>query len=208
MEGELACVLALRARLASGYHRDFQMMKEPLFRTVARAQEALEMLRLGIEGIRPDPARCSAALGGDLLATGAALSLAASGTPFREAYRTVAASLALAAGPSERHRDPVLPEPGPTPGAAGLMRAQVQTGLAHLTGRLRAARRWALREERRFSRAMARLAGGGTSPPVGSRGASPGAREPRSRKAAPPHSRDHQRAPDRDAAESREGAFR
>ena len=164
LEGELACVLALRARLASGYHRDFQMMKEPLFRTVARAQEALEMLRLGIEGIRPDPARCSAALGGDLLATGAALSLAASGTPFREAYRTVAASLALAAGPSERHRDPVLPEPGPTPRRGGPDAGPVPTGLAHLTGRLRAARRLALREERRFSRAMARLAGGGTFP--------------------------------------------
>ena len=146
VEGDLATVLALRGKLASGYHRDFQMLKEPLLRGMSRAAEMLEMLRIGIEGVKPDRERCAAALEGGVLATGSALAMAARGVPFREAYRTV--SDVLAKGTSG----------GAMSGTHNPASAQ-QLGLGNLRNRIAATSRFTRREERRFANAMERLAG-------------------------------------------------
>jgi argininosuccinate lyase len=152
VEGDLATVLALRGKLASGYHRDFQMLKEPLLRGVRRAGEMLEMLRIGIEGVQPDRERCAAALAGGVLATGSALAMAARGVPFREAYRTVSDSLAKGTGGGTMQ--------GARPRSASLQ----DLGLRNLRKRIIATSRFARREERHFAEAMERLAGRGTLP--------------------------------------------
>jgi argininosuccinate lyase len=90
-----ACLLealAVCAKLPSGYHRDLQLLKFPLFRaidvsleTLAILPEAIGALQFQREAIRLDPA-IHAAEEANRLAV-------AEGIPFREAYRRIAAQL-------------------------------------------------------------------------------------------------------------------
>jgi argininosuccinate lyase len=84
--------LGICAKLPSGYQRDLQLLKFPLFRGIDIAQQTLEILpaaldamRFRPERIRLDPA-IHAAEEANRLVVG-------EGIPFREAYRRVAAKL-------------------------------------------------------------------------------------------------------------------
>ena len=86
-------VLALIAKLTSGYQRDLQLIKAPLFRaidscgqTLAILPDALAGVRFRPENIHLDPA-IHAAEQANVIAV-------REGIPFREAYRRVAAGLA------------------------------------------------------------------------------------------------------------------
>ncbi|MGA7540869.1 MAG: argininosuccinate lyase [Steroidobacteraceae bacterium] len=91
----LACLteaLGLCAKLPSGYQRDLQLLKFPLFRGIDLARQTLEILppaldamRFRPERIRLDPAIDAAEEANRLVVR--------EGIPFREAYRRVAARL-------------------------------------------------------------------------------------------------------------------
>ena len=88
----LAEALGLCAKLPSGYQRDLQLLKLPLFRGIDLAQQTLEILpaaldamRFRPERIRLDPAMRAAEEANRLVV--------AEGIPFREAYRRIAAKL-------------------------------------------------------------------------------------------------------------------
>jgi argininosuccinate lyase len=85
-------VLSITEKLTSGYHRDLQLIKPPLFRgidsclqTLAILPSALHGVRFRPENIRLDPSIHAAAAANALVAK--------EGIPFREAYRRVAARL-------------------------------------------------------------------------------------------------------------------
>ena len=85
-------VLSITQKLTSGYHRDLQLIKPPLFRgidsclqTLAILPNALNGVRFRPENIRLDPSIHAAAAANALVAQ--------EGIPFREAYRRVAAKL-------------------------------------------------------------------------------------------------------------------
>jgi argininosuccinate lyase len=85
-------VLSITQKLTSGYHRDLQLIKPPLFRgidsclqTLAILPGALGGVRFRPENIRLDPKIHAAAAANALVAE--------EGIPFREAYRQVAAKL-------------------------------------------------------------------------------------------------------------------
>jgi argininosuccinate lyase len=85
-------VLGVTQRLTSGYHRDLQLIKPPLFRAIDSCLQTLEILpaalggvRFRPENIRLDPAIHAAAAANALVAQ--------EGIPFREAYKLVAAKL-------------------------------------------------------------------------------------------------------------------
>jgi argininosuccinate lyase len=85
-------VLGISQKLPSGYHRDLQLIKPPLFRgidsclqTLAILPSALGGVRFRPENIRLDPTIHAAAAANALVAK--------EGIPFREAYRRVAAKL-------------------------------------------------------------------------------------------------------------------
>jgi argininosuccinate lyase len=90
-----ACLLealAICAKLPSGYHRDLQLLKFPLFRAIDLALETLAILPAAIgslqlrpAAVRLDPAIHAAEQANRLVVT--------AGIPFREAYRRVAAKL-------------------------------------------------------------------------------------------------------------------
>ena len=85
-------VLSITEKMTSGYHRDLQLIKPPLFRgidsclqTLAILPSALQGVRFRPENIRLDPSIHAAAAANALVAK--------EGIPFREAYRRVAANL-------------------------------------------------------------------------------------------------------------------
>jgi argininosuccinate lyase len=88
-----ACLLealAITAKLPSGYHRDLQLLKAPLFRGLDLARDTLEIMAAAIGGVRfrADHIRLPPELG----ATEEAYRLVLEqGLPFRDAYRKIAA---------------------------------------------------------------------------------------------------------------------
>jgi len=96
----LACLveaLAVCARLPSGYQRDLQLIKAPLFRGIDSCAGALAILPAALAGLRFLPANIR--LDPAIHAAERASELAArEGLPFREAYRKVAAEIAKGGG--------------------------------------------------------------------------------------------------------------
>jgi argininosuccinate lyase len=85
---ERAALLECLRDLPSGYHRDFQLLKPPLFRLHDRAVAMLSLLPRLIGALELDEAALRAACADPkLAATGRALERARAGVPFRDAYR-------------------------------------------------------------------------------------------------------------------------
>jgi argininosuccinate lyase len=91
-QASLAEVLGVTAKLTSGYHRDLQLIKAPLFRSIDVCQDSLDIMSAAIPEVRfrPDRIRMDA----DIHAAERANELVArEGIPFREAYKKVARQL-------------------------------------------------------------------------------------------------------------------
>jgi argininosuccinate lyase len=152
LEGDLVTLLQVKGKLAGGYQRDFQLLKEPLMRGLERTEAMLAVMAHAVPRLGVDRAQAAAALEGGALATDEVMRRVEAGRPFRTAYREVAAAL----GAGERF---------PAPAAAALVARRMSTGglgnlgLGLVRGRVRRARAWHTRERRRFDRAMGRLAG-------------------------------------------------
>jgi argininosuccinate lyase len=83
-------VLSVTQKLTSGYHRDLQLIKPPLFRSIDSCLQTLEILPTALNGVsfRPENIRLDPAIHA---AAAANALVAKEGIPFREAYRQVAA---------------------------------------------------------------------------------------------------------------------
>jgi argininosuccinate lyase len=85
-------VLGVTQKLNSGYHRDLQLIKPPLFRAIDSCLQTLEILPAALAGVRFKPQNIH--LDPGIHAAAAANALVTSDNlPFREAYRRVAAKL-------------------------------------------------------------------------------------------------------------------
>jgi argininosuccinate lyase len=82
-------VLGITQKLTSGYHRDLQLIKPPLFRGIDSCLQTLEILPIALDGVRfrPENIRLDPAIHA---AAAANALVAKEGIPFREAYRQVA----------------------------------------------------------------------------------------------------------------------
>ena len=81
-------VLGITAKLTSGYQRDLQLIKAPLFRSLDVCHESLDIMAAAIPLVRFVPERVR--LDPDIHAAGEANELVVKdGIPFREAYRRV-----------------------------------------------------------------------------------------------------------------------
>jgi argininosuccinate lyase len=152
VEGALATTLGIRAKLTSGYHRDFQLFKEPLIAGLTHTGAMLAMMTIVVPVLGVRKERGLAALEGGASTTDEVMRRVEQGVPFRQAYREVAAAL---------KRGEVFPRPAP----AELIRRRRSTGglgnldLPEIKRRLGAEERTGRLERGRFDRAMARLAG-------------------------------------------------
>ncbi len=154
LEGELLTVLQVKGKLGSGYHRDFQLLKEPLMRGVDRLEGMLSMLAVSVPRLTVDADIGRLILSGGPLATDEVMRRVEGGRAFRSAYREVAAAIKE----GDWWREPSTPEIiGRRKSTGGLG----NLGLPQVRARLRACRRWADRERRRFDSAMDGLAGRG-----------------------------------------------
>jgi argininosuccinate lyase len=81
----------LIGQLPSGYHRDYQLTKAPLFSALDTMSSMLAIVARLPESLSVNEDRCAAAVTSDLLATHEAIALVKNGVPFRTAYREVAA---------------------------------------------------------------------------------------------------------------------
>jgi len=85
-------VLAVTQKLTSGYHRDLQLIKPPLFRAIDSCRETLAILPAALAGVSFRPGNIRLDPGIHAAAAANAL-VAREGIPFREAYLKVAAQL-------------------------------------------------------------------------------------------------------------------
>ncbi|UQA55200.1 argininosuccinate lyase [Polyangium aurulentum] len=92
VQGALVEVQTMVA-LPSGYHRDLQLTKAPLLRGLDEALTTMRLVPRLVDGLDFDRERMLSAITPECFATDRAVELAASGVPFREAYRRVAAEL-------------------------------------------------------------------------------------------------------------------
>ena len=86
--GEEFKALSLAGNLVSGYNRDVQLAKGPLFACLDAALASLSIMTLVTAGLRFNKKNC--VLAPELFATEEAYRLVRRGVPFRDAYRKVA----------------------------------------------------------------------------------------------------------------------
>jgi argininosuccinate lyase len=86
LEGALVEIQAILS-LPSGYQRDLQLTKAPVIRGLEGAVKALAIVPALISGLRFNFESMRQAIGPEMFATDFAVERAASGVPFREAYR-------------------------------------------------------------------------------------------------------------------------
>ncbi len=91
-QGALNEALGIVLKLSSGYHRDLQRLKPPLFRGIDLASDSLAIAAVALDGVVFHPERIT--LPDELHAAERANALVlAEGIPFREAYRRIGAAL-------------------------------------------------------------------------------------------------------------------
>jgi argininosuccinate lyase len=81
-------VLGITAKLPSGYQRDLQLIKAPLFRSLDVCLESLDVMAAALPQLRFRPERIRLDPGIHAAAEANAL-VAQQGIPFREAYRLI-----------------------------------------------------------------------------------------------------------------------
>jgi argininosuccinate lyase len=152
LEGDLVTLLQVKGKLAGGYQRDFQLLKEPLMRGLDRTEAMLAIVAYAVPQLAVDRGRCAAALEGGALATDEVMRRVEAGQAFRAAYRDVAAELRGGAHFRPPTASQIIARRRATGGLGNL-------GLDRSRMRLRRTRAWLARERRRFDRAMSALAG-------------------------------------------------
>lgn len=89
---DLVAILGLTEKLPSGYHRDLQLLKEPLFRLIDRADLVMTVAAHALGKLTFDATRASEVTDDSIHAAEEAFALVQSeGISFREAYHRVAA---------------------------------------------------------------------------------------------------------------------
>ena len=155
LDGYLVQAMAVAGKLPGGYHRDLQLAKATVMRGLDTVAEMVEMMAAAVPLLEVDRERCAAALSREVFATDEAVRRAKAGTPFRAAYREVAAELQRGTLPPSLSADEVLAARTSLGNAGNL-------GLGELGQAIATARRTFARRRRRFRAAIEALAGGGT----------------------------------------------
>lgn len=83
-------VRGIVSNLPSGYNRDFQLLKEPVFKSFDITQASLLVLAEVFKTLKVNVENCKLALTPELYATEEVYKLVAKGMPFREAYKIIA----------------------------------------------------------------------------------------------------------------------
>ncbi len=83
-------VRSIAGNLLSGYNRDLQLLKDPVFQSFEVTLESLQVLNEVFGSLKVNAENCKTALTQELYATAEVYKLVSRGVPFREAYGKVA----------------------------------------------------------------------------------------------------------------------
>lgn len=86
--------LEISRALPSGYNRDFQETKRPLFNSFDIVKQSLDVITITLSQVTANKEKCLASFSPEVFATDYALQLTLEGVPFRDAYVQVAQNLA------------------------------------------------------------------------------------------------------------------
>ena len=86
-------VLNITSNLPSGFHRDFQLTKEPTMKAIETTLDCIKMITMLINELVVNEKRCEEALSEEIYATEKAYKLVEKGVPFRSAYKIIAKKL-------------------------------------------------------------------------------------------------------------------
>jgi len=86
-------VLNITSNLPSGFHRDFQLTKEPTMKAIETTLDCIKMITMLINELVVNEKRCDEALSEEIYATEKAYKLVEKGVPFRSAYKIIAKKL-------------------------------------------------------------------------------------------------------------------
>ena len=86
-------IKTLSTNLISGYNRDIQLTKEPIFNALRLIDDSLKIGVVIIDGLGIDKKKCKGAMTDDIYATKKVYDLVKKGVPFREAYRNIAKTI-------------------------------------------------------------------------------------------------------------------
>ena len=86
-------VLNITSNLPSGFHRDFQLTKEPTMKAIETTLDCIKMITMLINELVVNEKRCDEALSEEIYATEKAYKLVEKGVPFRSAYKIIAKEL-------------------------------------------------------------------------------------------------------------------
>jgi argininosuccinate lyase len=149
VSADRAAITGIIRGLPSGYNRDFQDTKGPYFRACETGLACVRVMDLTIRTLQVNREKLLAGFTPEIFATDRALELAASGKPFRDAYREVGKMLEELKG-----QDPVEALRRRTAtGSPGNLRLDVPRGAS------RALSEWTAREEQRSRERITALAG-------------------------------------------------
>ena len=91
---DLTAILAVTSKMTSGYHRDLQLIKPPLFRLIDRFEACFKVMARAVGGVVFNAEVCNSAVTPEMFSAEKAFALVQSeGISFREAYRRVAKEL-------------------------------------------------------------------------------------------------------------------
>lgn len=82
-------VKSIPANLISGYHRDLQLTKEPVFRGLNTTLRSVDVMTVVVEKLEVSEENCQKGLTEEVYATQRVYDLVREGMPFREAYRQI-----------------------------------------------------------------------------------------------------------------------
>jgi argininosuccinate lyase len=88
--GQELAVKSLMGNLISGYNRDMQLIKEPLFHGVEVTKQTVTIMTRVVQAVSVNAERCAEAMTDELYATEEAYKLVKQGVAFRDAYRMIA----------------------------------------------------------------------------------------------------------------------
>lgn len=88
--GNYVAVVSLSSNLPSGYNRDLQDSKKPLFESLEITLSSLNMCQILLSGLKPNKDKLKKAMTPELYATADVLKLVQKGISFRSAYKKIA----------------------------------------------------------------------------------------------------------------------
>lgn len=82
-------IKSMSSNLISGYHRDLQLIKEPIIKGLELTKECLNVSKLFFQNLHVNKENCNKALSKEVYATKEVYALVQEGLPFRDAYQKI-----------------------------------------------------------------------------------------------------------------------